>query len=83
MHEYTELAQRGDAQAARAVSESLNPVRSALRATRPAGKIHAHQKYWQGLLGQVGGCVRRPLLSLTDQEKDVTRAAFEQCGLRL
>ena len=30
----------------------------------------AHGKYWQELLGQVGGAVRRPMLELTDEEKD-------------
>lgn len=83
MREYTDLAMAGDAAGARAVRDSLDPVRQALRATRPGGKSHAHQKYWQELLGQVGGDVRRPLLSLTDDEKTATRTAFEACGLRL
>ena len=38
----------------------LDPVRAALRDTRPADKPQAHQKYWQELLGQTGGPVRRP-----------------------
>jgi anthranilate synthase component 1 len=46
-------------------------------------KFHAHSKYWQELLGQAGGAVRRPLLELTDAEKDATRRAFESCGLKL
>jgi 4-hydroxy-tetrahydrodipicolinate synthase len=54
-----------------------------LRNTRPAEKPHAHQKYWQELLGQVGGFVRQPLLALTDAEKAETRRAFEACGLRI
>lgn len=83
MREYTELARRGEAAKARAVRNSLDPVRQALRASRPAGKAHAHQKYWQELLGQVGGGVRRPLLALTQAEKEATRLAFENCGLRL
>jgi 4-hydroxy-tetrahydrodipicolinate synthase len=37
---------------------SLQPVREALKRTRPGGKPQAHQKYWQELLGQVGGHVR-------------------------
>lgn len=82
MREYTRLAMSGDAVKARAVRDSLAPVRRALRETRPVGKTHAHQKYWQELIGQVGGRVRPPLLSLTDAEKEQTRAAFEQCGLR-
>jgi 4-hydroxy-tetrahydrodipicolinate synthase len=58
-------------------------VRYALKSTRPLEKPHAHQKYWQDLLGQRGGFVRRPLLALTDAEKHATRAAFEACGLRM
>ncbi len=83
MHDYTQAALAGDAAEARRISESLNPVRDALKRTRPAEKPHAHQKYWQELLGQVGGRVRPPLLELTDDEKAATREAFEQCGLRM
>ncbi|MCG8694893.1 MAG: dihydrodipicolinate synthase family protein, partial [Minwuiales bacterium] len=83
MHEYTELASAGEIEKARAVRDSLNPVRRALRETRPGGKPQAHQKYWQELLGQVGGPVRQPMLQLTEEEKAVTRAAFEGCGLKL
>jgi len=82
MHEYTELAMKGEVEKARKVRDSLAPVRQALRGTRPAGKAAAHQKYWQELLGQAGGPVRRPLLGLTDGERTATRAAFESCGLR-
>ena len=82
MHEYTELAFAGEIEKARAVRDSLNPVRRALRETRPGGKPQAHQKYWQELLGQAGGPVRPPLLQLTEEERERTRAAFEACGLR-
>ena len=82
MHEYTELALRGEAAKARAVHASLASVRHALKSTRPPGKAAAHQKYWQELLGQAGGPVRRPLLALTEAEKAATRAAFENCGLK-
>ncbi len=82
MHEYTELALRGEVDQARKVRDSLAPVRKALRGSRPAGKAAAHQKYWQELLGQVGGPVRRPLLGLTEAERAATRAAFEGCGLK-
>jgi len=81
MHEYTRAAFEGRVEDARAISASLEPVREALRATRPPEKPHAHQKYWQDLLGQVGGRVRAPLLELTDDEKRATREAFEACGL--
>ena len=81
MHDYTEAAFAGRHDEARAISASLDPIREALMGTRPAEKPHAHQKHWQELLGQVGGRVRAPLLELTDDEKAVTREAFEACGL--
>jgi 4-hydroxy-tetrahydrodipicolinate synthase len=83
MHDYTELAFAGEIAKAKEVRASLDPVRKALKSTRPPGKAAAHQKYWQELLGQAGGAVRRPLVGLTEAEKAATRAAFESCGLRL
>ncbi|WP_421878187.1 dihydrodipicolinate synthase family protein [Pacificispira sp.] len=82
MQEYTELAFAGKHDEARKVSASLNPVRKALRGTRPGGKPQSHQKYWQELLGQVGGPVRAPMIGLTQEERDRTKAAFETCGLQ-
>ena len=82
MHEYTELAMAGKIDQARKVRDSLEPVRQALKSTRPGGKPQAHQKYWQELLGQAGGPVRAPLLQLTEAEKAATLQAFEQCGLQ-
>jgi len=81
MHEYTQLAFAGEVEKARAVRDSLNPVREALHRTRPGGKPQAQQKYWQELLGQVGGPVRRPMLQLTEAEKAAIREAFAGCGL--
>lgn len=83
MRDYTDLAFAGKADQARAVAASLKPVRDAFRNTRPAEKLHSHQKYWQELMGQVGGSVRAPLLELTDDQKRATREAFETCGLKL
>ncbi|MCY3807457.1 MAG: dihydrodipicolinate synthase family protein [bacterium] len=83
MHDYTQAALAGDAAGARRISESLQPVREALKRTKPPEKPHAHQKYWLDLLGQVGGRVRPPLLELTDAERTATREAFEQCGLQV
>ena len=83
MHEYTQLAFDGQAEKARQVRDSLNPVREALASSHPGGKPHAHQKYWQELLGQVGGTVRPPFLPLTDEERERTREAFVGCGLRV
>lgn len=83
MHEYTELAFAGKFDQARRVRDSLDPVRNAIKSTKPGGKPTAHGKYWQELLGQVGGRVRHPMLELTGAEKVATTAAFESCGLRL
>jgi 4-hydroxy-tetrahydrodipicolinate synthase len=80
--DYTDLAFRGEVEAARRVRDSLDPVRHAFRSSRPPDKPHAHAKYWMELLGQAGGPVRRPSLALTAAEKDAIRAAFEGCGLR-
>ncbi|PLX36423.1 MAG: dihydrodipicolinate synthase family protein [Hyphomicrobiales bacterium] len=81
MRDYTDLAFAGDVEGARKVWESLQPVRQALKGSRPADKPHAHQKYWQEMLGQTGGRTRRPMLELTEAEKTATKAAFEGCGL--
>jgi 4-hydroxy-tetrahydrodipicolinate synthase len=83
MRRYTDLAFDGQVEAARKVRDSLAPVRRALKDTRPAEKPHAQQKYWQELLGQTGGAVRRPLLDLSAAEKAVVRRAFDGCGLRV
>ena len=83
MRDYTDLAFAGDIARAKAVRDSLDPVRKAIAATRPAEKPPAHSKYWQELLGQVGGAVRRPMLELTEDEKRATREAFARCGLRV
>lgn len=82
MHEYTQLAFAGRFDEARAVRDSLDPVRDAMARARPADKPQAFGKYWQELLGQVGGRVRRPMLELAEDEKAAIRAAFETCGLR-
>lgn len=85
MREYTDLAFAGEIEKARAVRNSLDPVRKALRGTQPKEKPPAHGKYWQQLLGQHGGDgrVRRPMLELTDAEKQAAREAFASCGLQL
>ena len=82
MREYTDLAFAGELAKARSVRDSLEPVRQALKRTRPHGKPQASQKYWQELLGQAGGPVRRPMLQLTDEERARMKAAFETCGLQ-
>ena len=83
MREYTDLAFNGEVARAKAVRDSLNPVREAFRRSRPPEKPPSHSKYWQELLGQVGGLSRPPMLALTEAEKEATRRAFASCGLKL
>lgn len=83
MREYTDLAFAGEVAKAKIIRDSLNPVRQAFKRTRPAEKPPAHSKYWQELMGQVGGRVRPPMLELTEAEKEATRVAFETCGLKV
>lgn len=82
MREYTDLAFKGEHAKARAVRDSLEPVRDAIRRTQPPEKPHAFAKYWQELLGQAGGRVRHPMLELTETEKAKVREAFASCGLQ-
>lgn len=83
MHDYTQLAFAGDFKAARKVRDSLNPVREAIKRSRPADKPQAFGKYWQELLGQVGGRVRAPMLELTPDEKANISHAMANCELEL
>lgn len=80
--EYTDLAIAGDAAAARSVCDSLEPVREAIRSSRPLGKDQAHFKYWIELQGLIGGPVRPPLMQLTEEEKATVRTAFASSGLQ-
>ena len=81
IRQYTDLALKGDFAAAKRVRDSLDPVRAALHASRPAGTPQAQQKYWQELLGQTGGSVRRPLLNLSAAQRSVISEAFHSSGL--
>ena len=83
MNEYTRLAIDGKIDEARLVRDSLDPIRLAIKTTRPPDKPHAQQKYWADLLGQKGGPVRRPLLNLEPSEKIIIKEAFDNCGLKL
>ena len=82
MHEYTELAFAGKFTEARKIRDSLDPVRAAMTRTKPASKPTAFGKYWQELLGQVGGHVRPPMLELSNEEKAQIEGAFDTCGLQ-
>ena len=83
MNEYTQLAFAGKYDEARRVRDSMNPLREAFKHSKPKGKPQAHAKYWQELLGQHGGPVRRPLLQLTEAEREATQKAFASSGLKL
>ena len=83
MREYTDLAFKGEIARAKIVRDSLNPVREAFRRSRPLEKPPSHSKFWQELLGQVGGLTRPPMLALSEAEKEATRRAFAACGLKL
>ena len=83
LNDYTRLAFAGQFAQAHQVRDSLEPARQAFKASRPKGKPQAHSKYWQELLGQAGGPVRRPLLPLTEDEKALTREQFARSGLKL
>lgn len=82
MHDYTQAAFAGDAERAKAIFASLEPVRQAFKSSRPAEKPHAHSKYWQELLGQAGGSVRRPMLELSQSEKTLIHKALEATNLK-
>jgi 4-hydroxy-tetrahydrodipicolinate synthase len=81
--EYTRLAFDGQFDRARAVRDSLNPARAAFKKARPGGTPQAITKFWQELLGQVGGRVRRPCLELTEAQKERALQAFSESGLTL
>ena len=83
MNTYTQLAFEGRYDEARRVRDSLDAARSAFKHSKPRGKPQAHAKYWQELLGQHGGPVRRPLLQLSEGEREIIRQAFAESGLRL
>ena len=77
MNEYTELAMAGREADARKVRDSLNPVREALKGTRPADKPQAQQKYWQELIGQVGGASADPCSTLRSKEKATVKQGLD------
>ncbi len=76
MRDYTDAAFAGDHARARAISATLDPLRAALKRTRPGDKPQSAQKYWQDMLGQTGGAVRRPMLELTEAERAAIASAF-------
>ena len=83
MQKYTNLAFNGSIKEAKKVSNSLEKIREAFKNSQPKSKPHAHQKYWQELIGQVGGYVRFPSIELTNKEKQIIENSLANCGLLL
>ncbi len=81
MHDYTQLAFKGEFAAAKKIQTSLQPARDAFKLAKVGSGPTPMSKLWQECLGQVGGKVRRPLLNLTSQESLFIREQFEQSGI--
>jgi 4-hydroxy-tetrahydrodipicolinate synthase len=85
--EYTRLADAGDVQGARAVSDRLGPAREAFDRwmRRPWLERHlipiAQLKAWLALLGLPQGPVRPPLVALTSEEELALRRDLDAAGL--
>jgi 4-hydroxy-tetrahydrodipicolinate synthase len=85
--EYTRLADAGDLDGARALSERLGPARDAFdrwmrqpwleRSVVPIAQLKA----WLGLVGLPQGPVRPPLVPLTPEEERALRRDLEAAGL--
>jgi 4-hydroxy-tetrahydrodipicolinate synthase len=85
--EYTRLADAGDLEGARALSERLGPARDAFdrwmrqpwleRNVIPIAQLKA----WLGLVGLPQGPVRPPLVPLTPEEELALRRDLEAAGL--
>jgi 4-hydroxy-tetrahydrodipicolinate synthase len=85
--EYTRLADSGDLEAARALSDRLGPARDAFDRwmRRPWLERHvipiAQLKVWLATLGLPQGPVRAPLVPLTGDEESALRRDLEAAGL--
>ena len=85
--EYTRLADAGDLEAARALSDRLGPARDAFDRWMRAPWLGRHVipiaqlKAWLDLLGVPQGPVRPPLVPLTPAEDSALRRDLEAAGL--
>jgi 4-hydroxy-tetrahydrodipicolinate synthase len=85
--EYTRLADSGDLERARAVSDRLGPARDAFDRWMREPWLERHVipiaqlKAWLGLLGVPQGPVRPPLVPLTSQEELALRRDLDAAGL--
>lgn len=87
VNDYTRAALAGDMNKATEICRSLNPLREVLAKWIPGygragGRTPAAElKYWQELIGMVGGPVRPPCTEMTEEEKKEMRADLEATGL--
>jgi 4-hydroxy-tetrahydrodipicolinate synthase len=85
--EYTRLADAGDLEGAREVSDRLGPARDAFDRWMRAPWLERHVipiaqlKAWLGLLGLPQGPVRPPLVPLTRDEEAALRRDLDAAGL--
>jgi 4-hydroxy-tetrahydrodipicolinate synthase len=85
--EYTRLADAGELEAARAVSDSLGPARDAFDRWMRAPWLErsvipiAQLKAWLGMRGLPQGPVRPPLVPLTRDEEAALRSDLDAAGL--
>jgi 4-hydroxy-tetrahydrodipicolinate synthase len=87
VHEYTRLADAGELDAARALSERLGPARDAFDRWMRAPWLErnlipiAQLKAWLGLMGLPQGPVRPPLVPLSREEERELRRDLEAAGI--
>lgn len=86
VNDYTKAALAGDWSKAVEICRSLNPLRSVLAKWIPgygsgSRMAMAEQKWWMECLGMVGGPVRVPCASLSEQQKQELRADLEATGI--
>jgi len=87
--EYTRLADAGELDAARAISDSLGPARDAFDRWMRAPWLErrvipiAQLKAWLAMLGLPQGPVRPPLVPLSRDEEDALRRDLDAAGLLL
>jgi 4-hydroxy-tetrahydrodipicolinate synthase len=85
--EYTRLADSGDVEGARAISDRLGPARDAFDRWMRTPWLERHVipiaqlKAWLGLLGLPQGPVRPPLVPLARDEERELRRDLEAAGL--
>ena len=80
MREYTDLASRAKYRSRQSRARQPRSGAQGVPPLAAAGEDPAHSKYWQELLGQVGGRCARRMLELTEAEKEATRRPSRAAG---